>query len=167
MYASTIPLGLSWQVGLVETQLLNTIFFQKKFTAYIRILLQIIDNSLLYSPLVLKYLLKLNSQLKWKAYKSSYVRSIPCERESSTGNEYSKTESLGNSGRYCEIRYIRIKSGGMCYFLQVLENIEAHMDGTGPVVLRVPTGLRARWTLEWEEIASPVRARFTGTGTLI
>lgn len=56
-------------------------------------------------------------------------------RESSTVNAYSKTESLGNSGRYCEIRNIRIKSGGTCYFLQVLENIDAHMDCTGPVEL--------------------------------
>lgn len=56
-------------------------------------------------------------------------------RESFTVNAHSKTESFGNSGRYCEIRNIRIKSGGMCYFLQVLENIDAHMDCTGPMEL--------------------------------
>lgn len=50
-------------------------------------------------------------------------------------NAYSKAESLGNSGSHCEISNIRIKSGGMCYFLQVLENSDAHMDFTGPVEL--------------------------------
>lgn len=56
-------------------------------------------------------------------------------KESSTVNAYSKTESLGNSGRYRKIRNIRIKSGGMCYFLQVSENIDAHTDCIGPVEL--------------------------------
>lgn len=69
--------------------------------------------------------------MKGNAYKSSYVRSILCERKLSCERHTAKP----NSGRYCEIRNIRIKSGGMYYFLKVLENIDAHMNCTGPVEL--------------------------------
>lgn len=56
-------------------------------------------------------------------------------RESSHVNAIQQNQIDGNSGSYCEIRNIRIKSGGMCYFLQVLETSDAPMDCTGPVEL--------------------------------